>query len=390
MITPSDVQGYWNAIKAGNPVHVEMLFSKGTTLTEADIDISTGITITDLMNSDSDLVVGKSVCKQFTATIFLNDTIRNIDWKDRFRLRFGVEINGSTSWLTVGYFNGVRPRRAVGIDRMNYVAYDDMIKFEADAKDFIYNLSYPITGEDLMYAIGQEVGVSIPLSLMEPTFVIEQEFVESDLEDFDTYRQIIEAYAEATCTYAKVRGNGVCSFEWYGEEQSSIITIEQTDQFSVEHDDIYRYGFDWDDFEDVGQWGHLEYSGRRWGPMLGHYTATNAIDSVWIENKYGTDSSAGTGGTNQRQYWFIDNVFMKGGNSSSAAWYLNRLNGFGGQLPMTVECTGNWMLEAGDYVNVVVDDDEVIHMPIYNRTLRYNGAVTDVLETTGELFQKLR
>lgn len=390
MITPSGgAKNYWNAIRAGNPIHVEMLFSKGTLLTESDIDISTGITIQDLMNSDSDLAVGKSVCKQFTARIFLNDNIRNIDWQDRFRLRFGVEIGGTTSWLTVGYFNGVKPKRTVGIDQLDYIAYDDMIKFEASAQSFIENTTFPISAEDLLYAIGQEVGVAVnSVSLSEPSYVLEAEMVENDIKDFNTYRDIIESFAEATCTYARISNAGTCEFVWYGDEQSAAdcVTIGRTDQFSVDHNDVYGRGLIWDQFDGMS-WYTIDSVSRRWGDMLGHYSVTNAINSVWIENKYGTDSSAGSG---NNQYWIVDNVFMKDGNNTSATWYLTRFQNFGGQLPMTVECIGNWMLETGDYVDVVLEENIVIHMPIYNRTLHYNGTITDTLETTGELFNRLK
>ena len=392
MITPSGgAQGYWDAIRAGNPIHIEMLFSKGTLLTENNIEISSGITIQDLMNSDSDMVVGKSVCKQFTARIFLNDENRNIDWQDRFRLRFGVDINGSTSWLTYGYFNGVKPKRTVGIDVLDYVAYDDMIKFDASAKNFLENVDYPITAEDLLDAIGDEVGVSVlSTSLSEPSYVLEAEMTENDLDGFDTYREIIEAFAEATCTYAKISSAGTCEFVWYGDEQSSsdCVTIGMTDQFAVDHNDIYGNGMNWNIFNNRS-WYNLEHDSARWNGLLGHYSVTNAIGTVWIENRYGTDSSY-RASNNNNQYWFVDNVFMKDGNNLSAKWYADRFKEFGGQLPMTVECIGNWMLETGDYVDIILEESQVIHMPIYNRTLRYNGTITDVLETTGELFSKLK
>lgn len=212
--------------------------------------------------------------------------------------------------------------------------------------------------------------------------------VENDIKDFNTYRDIIESFAEATCTYARISNAGTCEFVWYGDEQSAAdcVTIGRTDQFSVDHNDVYGRGLIWDQFDGMS-WYTIDSVSRRWGDMLGHYSVTNAINSVWIENKYGTDSSAGSG---NNQYWIVDNVFMKDGNNTSATWYLTRFQNFGGQLPMTVECIGNWMLETGDYVDVVLEENIVIHMPIYNRTLHYNGTITDTLETTGELFNRLK
>ena len=96
-------QEYYDAIRAGNPIHFDMYFSnQGVTITEENINIDYGVTITDIMNGDNDLIVGKAVCQQFQARIILNDNLRYIKWKDRFRVRFGVEIEGDTKWITVG------------------------------------------------------------------------------------------------------------------------------------------------------------------------------------------------------------------------------------------------------------------------------------------------
>ena len=63
----------------------------------------------------------------------------------------------------------------------------------------------------------------------------------------------------------------------------------------------------------------------------------------------------------------------------------NRIHSFGGHLPARIECIGNWLVEAGDIITAYVSDVDTIQMPIFCRTLRWNGAITAEYETTGTI-----
>lgn len=390
-------EDYYDAIRAGNPIHVEMYFSdQSITITEANIDISEGITITDILNGDSDLCFGKAVCKQLTARIVLDDSIRYVKWKDRFRLRFGVEINGSTSWVTIGYFNGVQPRNTHTASQMEYIAYDDMIKFEIDTLDFLDNLNYPISAEDLMTAIGTYVGVPVIYSEMEPYMVLEATYTETELNKFNTLREILAEFAEATGTYAKMHGT-ICEFYWFGDEQYNygqpgyepFPVLNRTDEFYVDHADVY-YGKPWS-FWEYRKWNTIQ--SYTWDQWCESYMYVNKINYLRVQYNDSSYRVAGSmSGSNPRGYIIKENVFTKVVTSSAAQgyvnWLYNKLQTFNGQLPMAVESVGNWLLESGDFVDVEIEQGAVIHMPLYYKTMHYNGSVTDVLETTGEMFDR--
>ena len=399
-ITP---QEYYDAIRAGNPIHFEMYFSdQNVTITEENININYGVVITDVINGDNDLVVGKVVCKQLETRIILNDDLRYIKWKDRFRVRFGVEINGSTKWVVIGYFNGVKPKNVQTATEMDYVAYDDVIKFELPVNNFLEELDddslFPISTFDLVRKIGQYAGVSmsdIPY-LGGSSAVADTEMTKANLKNFKTLREMLAAIAEASCTYAKMH-NGVCCFEWYGDEQynygkpgyNDFPIIVRTDQFSNDHEDLYN-GMTWDEFE-YYRWNSAE--NLTWDFVTGSYAYTNALDTIYMEyNGSVADTWRRNTPHDDRTYSVIGNVFTKETYIYPAITYANkyldRLYNFGGQLPMIVECTGNWCIEAGDYVDVVIEHNEVIHMPVYMHTLYYNGGITSTLETTGEMFNK--
>lgn len=397
-ITP---QEYYDAIRAGNPIHFDMYFSdQGVTITEENINASYGVTITDIMNGDNDLVVGKAVCQQFQARIILNDDLRFIKWKDRFRVRFGVEIEGGTKWITVGYFNGVKPKNVQTATEIDYVAYDDVIKFEIPVNNFIEELDndslFPIAVFDLVRKIGQYTGVSmsdIPY-LGSSSAVADTTMTKANLKNFKTIREMIAAIAEAACSYVKMHG-GLCDFQWYGDYQynygqpgyNDFPIIRRTDQFANDHDDLYN-GMTWDEF-DLYKWNSAD--NLTWDFVTGSYAYTNALDTLHMEyNGSVADIWKRNTMHDDRTYSVLENVFTKSIFVYPALTYPNkymsRLYDFGGQLPMVVECTGNWCIEAGDYVDVIIEHNEVIHMPVYMHTLHYNGAITSTLETTGEMF----
>ena len=72
MLTPIGVtsSAYWDAIKAGNTTHARITFTnQSVVLDDSDIVLSTGISINEMLNGDTDLVFGRSVCKQITTTL---------------------------------------------------------------------------------------------------------------------------------------------------------------------------------------------------------------------------------------------------------------------------------------------------------------------------------
>lgn len=394
---PATPQECWDAIRAGNTVHAKMVFDQNVTIEDNNIDLSSGALITDAFNPDTDLTVGKAVCRQFTSRIILDDTIRNIKWKDRFNLYFGVEINGSTVWTDMGYFYGQQPRNTMNVTEMEYVAYDNMLKFDKSTKEFLNQLTYPITIHDLYSQVCSYVGVTgLPLGTYPYNCPIDEytvELTKNDLKGYSTFREIIEAIAEAYCCYARINFMDNLEFVWFGGSQKDtssndvFLTVERTDEFSVFHDDTDS-GITWSEFEEDTWDG---WSTTTWGEVTRNYTVTNTIegisltynDETWV---YPNLQS----GESYRMYDIVDNPFMKDDFSTSTYgnWYYNRLHGLGGLLPMTVECTGNWMIEAGDFVYVKIENDTVF-MPVFYKTFQFAGVCTDMMEMTGNMFQRV-
>ena len=146
MLTPPTgytVAQYWNAIRAGNRTHVRLTWTtSGTVLTDEDINSSGALQLSDMMNGDTNLTIGKAVMKELHLVIFNSNKIQTLSWTDEFTMEMGVEINNATRWVTIGKFTGSRPEKVTTVDVIYFTAYDRMQKFDVLADDFFKNLTF--------------------------------------------------------------------------------------------------------------------------------------------------------------------------------------------------------------------------------------------------------
>lgn len=382
-LNPQDI---WNAIRAGNQTHMRMTFNaQDIVLTEADIDMSAGIDIDDAFNSDDIIKIGKVVCKKLTTRVILSDRLDNFKWVDRFKLEFGVEINGSTQWTVFGYFNGQIPKKIDNNTMVEYTAYDDAYKFDVPRTERFISLLQEHSGmiflSELLDLICGYVGVKKNFS----SYNIGGGCKKSDIKDFSTLKEIMEKIAEGLGVNFFCNEKGECDFTWFGKRNRNFyLLIDQTDEFALQYDEVYNQkGYKWSEFE-TRTWN--KYSETTWQFVTGFITDKTINEvGVYIDNEL--EDWYGTGLANRPIYNITDNVFT-GGDSpisyygdSTAELVFNNLNPLGSITPLSVECTGNWMLEAGDYVDVKISADKTIRTPIFYRSFHWGGNCTDTIET---------
>ena len=388
-ITASDC---WNALKNGNRTHVRMVFSnQDIWLEDEDIDINTGVVITDILNGDTDLVFGKAVMKQMRTRVFINDKTRYLRWNDKFYLSFGIEVNGSTKWTVVGYFTGERPNNVTTESVVDFIAYDDMQKFEVLADGFSSTLTFPCTLSTIIRRLCHFIGLThgsvescvLPSSTDVP--ILDRVYDKLPIDETGhTCRELLAMIAEACGLYARIR-QGYLYLEWF-EDHTSTITISEDEQFSMEHADLY-YGLTWNEFD---EYSLDEQEAMTWDEVSGHYSYTYGISCVRIRQSnlgFDVDYPQSTTPETRNVYMIVDNPFLQIRDvTSDRNTYVknlyDRLHAFGGRLPMNFECIGNYQIESGDIITVVTGG-ETIQMPIYCKTLVWKGSITDTLETTG-------
>ena len=382
MLTPIGVttSDYWDAIKAGNRQHIRITFQNGVTLDDSDVNI-TGIEINDMLNGDTGLSFGKAVMKEFTAKLFNNSSIRTFSWGSEFALELGVEINGTTNWVSVGLFSGNRPENYPVNGVVEFHAYDRMRTMDVPASDYLRNIEYPATFADIYHGLCTFVGLQYEDGDELPN-IMSRSFPASPMGTPDlTCRDVLGLLAEACGCYARINASGKVQMVWFSDQTGTEIDADYEFNLSalnIGSAMIWNVAdtYTWDAFEGF-TWDDLDGYKRAF-----HFDALNVRSS---DNDIGVTVPEFSAGYT---YYIIDNPFLYTDNDSDVEDYIqpiyDRLDAFEGYLPMTVECVGNWLVESGDILTVDFHGESV-EMPIFVQTIRWTGAVRSTYEATGTL-----
>ena len=385
MLTPIGVtsSAYWDAIKAGNTTHARITFTnQSVVLDDSDIVLSTGISINEMLNGDTDLVFGRSVCKQITTTILNSSKLDGLKWTDEFTLEFGVDIGSPavTYWVTIGTFSGEKPNNVTSVETIDFTAYDRMTKFDALADEFVPTISYPATVQDIYDALCAFVGMT-NVSGDELPNIMSRSYAAAPVE-FEGYtcRDILSWIAEASGCYARINADGNVQLVWYSDQSSYSITADE--EYNVKTGDINK-GLTWDE-ADLLTWDEIDQ--MTWDDVGGNRIFE--IDRIMVK-QVDNDLDINYPGTyGESIYMIVDNPFLSIGSQQDVNNYIapifNRMIALGGYRPIQIDCIGNWLVEAGDIISIDVNG-ETFTYPIFVRTLRWTGAVNDSYETTGQV-----
>lgn len=382
MITPTGITAsdYWDAIKAGNPTHVRITFlGQNIVLTDEDIEISSGVVVSDIFNDETDLVFGKAVCKQMTTAIINSSRLDGLIWTGEFTLEMGVEISGVTKWVTIGYFSGEKPNNVTTVRTIEFTAYDRMIRFDKLADNYVNNITYPTTVQNIYNGLCAFVGVD-NVSGDELSNIMNRSYSSAPVEmEGYTCRDVLAWIAEACGCYATITETGKVRMNWF-TNTNHVVTGDE--EFNVEFADINE-GMTWDE-ADTYTWDEID--NLTWNDVCG-YEEEYAIDRIVVSQvDNGADAVYPFSMTDGNTYMIVENPFLSVSNSSDITTYIvplyNRLIAFGGYIPFRVNCIGNWCIEAGDVISIAVNET-TINVPIFTKTMSWNGFTGDEYEATG-------
>ena len=384
MLTVPD--GYREAMAARNRVHVKMEFGDGIVLTDDDIDRSAGITLTDAFNPDTDIQMGVASSRQLSTKIILNDKTRYMHWTNSFDLSFGVEDGeGGTIWIYFGEFKGNRPKNTTTLNAIDFIAYDMMQVLNENADDWAETYTSSKNGATLLSEIGTEVGMNI-VATDAISDLLTRTRGNRWTQDNYTFRDLLQNLAEVGGCYCRIGGQNMSEIELVWFDDSSNPRIVTRDEILYEeHADLYD-GMFWNDFDQL-TWNEADQ--MTWNEVSGFYKDVNVFDGIYIPKidggiicRYPNNVKTG------HIYQFKNNPVPKVTNTVKAtiqsnlmAPMLTRLNFIGGILPMKVECIGDLVTQAGDVIHVELPE-ATIEMPIYYKTMHWNGYVIDTYETT--------
>lgn len=383
MITPTGVtySAYWDAIKAGNATHVRITFiNQGIVLGDEDISITGGLTLTDMFNSDTDLIFGKAVSKELKVYIINSNKLNGLIWTGEFTLEMGVEIGGVTKWVTIGYFTGEKPNNITSAEVIDFTAYDRMIRFDVLADDFLKTLTYPKTVKNIYDALCAYVGLQ-NVAGDELANIMSRSFASapSEMEGY-TCRDILRWIAEACGCYATITEAGKVQLLWFTDNTTHAVTGNE--EFDVNSADV-NTGMTWDEAETY-TWDEIETF--TWNDLSG-FQEEYAVERIVIK-QLNNDLDIIYPGTIPygNTYMIVENPFLLIGSNTDLMNYVkplfDRLSVFGGYLPVNLNCIGNWCVEAGDVITIDVNS-YTITFPVFVKTMRWNGSIVDEYETTG-------
>lgn len=375
---------YVAAVKADAPSHVRLTFlAQNVVLTDEDIEASGGLRLNNFLNGDTDLVMGKAVMSSIEVSIFNTSKVDGLIWSSECKLEFGLEVGGATRWNTIGYFTGSRPEKIHSVEVISFTANDRMNRFDRLADDWVNSLTYPMTVNEMFHSLcswcnvsyesGDELSNMLSRSYSNSPFVLEGM----------TCREILACIAEACGCYARINSAGNCQMIWFSDHTSDY-TVNENDEFPPVEVFDFTEGKKWKDLEDF-KWKDLE--SLTWAD-LGGTKSLFEINALSVVSSFYETNVVVPSATNGNTYTIVDNPFLTFASAAEKTAYIvpiyNRLSAFGGYIPLKVNCLGNALVEAGDIINVVVDGTTIV-LPIFCKTVMFNGALTDSYETTGQI-----
>lgn len=345
-----------SAIRNHAEQYIKLIFDDGTVVDKSDISSSGGgFILTEVLNGDNDMTVGRAVSSQVEATLF-NDSgkFKDFDFSQEFELQFGVKVGESIETIAVGKFKGERPEKVRG-RLIDFTAYDRMVKFDISAEEFILGLTFPATLGEIFQSLCAFVGVNTVTS----TFInSDKQFSVNPFANSDyTAREVLSWIAEAACSYARMNSEGKVELVWYASKSHTIL---RSDRFEMSESEFM----------------------------------TPQIGKLEVYNSYGDQLV--TAGTGSNTYVISDNPFLYIENDTEIEGLqpfvnqiYNRLLTFHEYYPASLRAEWYPEIKCGDIISVVDDYGDTIIFPIFSQTIRWNGFGIAEYENTGGITREI-
>ena len=388
---------------------------------------SGGIQLSTYMNPDQDLQFGYAYCTEAIVRFLRSEKTDSVNFSHEFTIEFGTEINGEIQWVMMGHFSGTRPVYEITANTIELTAYDKMARFDRDVKDYISLVSFPCTLQDVYDGL-----CSFLVMSNEPGDEISSVMGRQveDLDDFDTLscRELLAAIAEANGCYAKVTNEGNVKLIWF-EDHTSDFSLTLDNCFSgnvikLEQNRSTKWGVLentlWKDIESVQYSEYdnnnnpFDYSYVRYrktdeniftfkkyvsknivqppyDPYYNRRTWANIENFNWehVESMRYDELELQESDMAGNTYTIINNPFvdytLDTDIRTHLQYILDKLYYFHLYYVAQVSMVGNWLIEPGDIVLLEIFKNNFVSFPIFNRTLRWNGACECGYETTGSL-----
>ena len=314
------------------------------------------------MNPEVDIHYGEAVSSEIQLNLLRTDDVSRIDWKDEITVSLGYEKNNNIIWDVIGTYYGDEPSQLYSkTNVITFIGYDKMTKYgQILADDLIASINFPINNEDLMDELATQLGITVT---EEAPRLFQVLLYKNNIQTGATIRDILAWLAEVNGESAvkSVYADEV-KFITYSKPKYSVdYTLTTDDYFAMDRSDVY----------------------------VQSVPCFTFVDTANSSNAYKYPS-----GASGVPYTIVNNPFFKGLDNNDkdlvASMTLQYRLTFDNNhdipsfIPMKVDAIGNYMVEAGDVINIVDEDNNTLPLVIFSRTLTWTGGfLRDEYECTG-------
>lgn len=346
--------GFLKAIRNKAPQDVRLQFV-GRTIGNSDIAITAGgLTYTEILNGETDVIFGRAVMSELSVTLINTDgRFTDFDFSREFTAKIGVKTGNSFEYVVLGVFKGERPDKVRG-KLIDFVAHDRMTLFDRPAESFADGLTFPCTLGQIYTKLCDFCGVGY-ISAVFPNS--EKTFDSNPLGGTDyTCREILGYIAEAAGAYARMSRDGAVELVWFA---NANYTVTQTDRFEMTESEFI----------------------------------TPPIDRLEVYNSYGDQLNAsGTGdivyGISDNPFLYIENDTQLTGLQPYVDVIYSRITSLPAYHPSSFRAEFHPAVQCGDIISVVDDYGETISFPVFVQTITWNGFGKATYENTGRVIRQ--
>lgn len=352
---PDTSDDFLQAIINKAPQDVRLEFMGGDVIGTSDIAITSGgLTYTEILNGETDVIFGRAVMSELSAVLINADgRFTNFDFSREFEAKVGVKVGGTFEYVSLGVFKGNRPDKVRG-KLIDFTAHDRMSLFDKSAESFADGLTFPCTLGEIFAKLCAFCGVGY-VSAAFPNSG--KTFDENPLADTDyTCREILGYIAEAAGAYARMSRDGAVELVWFA---NTDYIVTRTDRFEMTESEFL----------------------------------TPPIDRLEVYNSYGDQlNTSGSGdivyGISDNPFLYIENDTQLEGLQPYVDAIYNRITSLPAYHPSSFRAEFNPAVQCGDIISVVDDYGETIQFPVFVQTITWNGFGKTTYENTGGVIRQ--
>ena len=322
---------------------------------EITIDENNGIK--EIVLEDSKYVpntgfIGQATARKVTITLLDNSQLTNLENKD-FALYIGADYNNTTYYINYGNFIVNEPPENDSTNgTIKIVAYDYMIKFNQNYENQVV---YPCTLKDYVLNICSQAGVE----LGSESFANDDFIVVNNQFEGKQLREILQHVGKCAFSWARIGQDNKLYFDFHVNDANAItenITIDEYKQ------DAYKKANEY-----YGPVNRVTYAET---DIQGEEESVSDQESI---SQYG-----------ETELVIYDNYFAY--TTSARHELIQQGTSLFGLTYMPIsqlDLIGYVYLDCNDFIKVFDEEQNYITSRVFSHTIKYNGAVSDSIETEG-------